>query len=304
MKETITIEGTEHAQDSNITVTVVENGSKTVMNEPAKLEVEVKIEQLPNSFDQTSETVEVRVSESPEITVIKEQPSQTNVEIEPTTSDDQNNVSEMILTEEDQEKLQDIYEDLFKGAALAQEEEEKEKQEDQEQEEDKEGGKRCRQCHCDCDTLLRAVKCNFKVIGSKFCICGRRRRRQQTATQQPANISATNPSVMEPLPKQETTNEDYEPKAEEPIAKALMVEDFMTPTMQRARKQGWSYYGKFTFPLVSDVVRDIWVFGELCLLVLSFILSLVSFCTRCQQQKRVQHFPSYPHNYCFNISPY
>lgn len=178
LKETLTIESGEHAQNSSITV-IVESESTNVIDEPAKIEVEVKIEQQPiqNGSERTSEIVQGRVSESPEITVVEEQPTQTNVEIEAASgNDDQNN--EIKLTEEDQEKLQDIYEDLFMGATLAQEEEEKEKQEHQEEQEDEEGGKRHRQCHCDCDTLLRGIKCNRKVIMSKFCICGRKRHRQ------------------------------------------------------------------------------------------------------------------------------
>jgi hypothetical protein len=285
LKETVTIiESGEHVQNSSITV-IVENESANAMDEPANIEVEVEIKQSPTE-NGSSEIVQEKVSESAEITVIEEQPSQINIEIEAisTSGDDQN--SEIKLTEEDQEKLQDIYEDLFKGATIAQEEEEKEKQEDQEQQEDEEGGKRRRQCRCDCDTLLRGIDCNKKVILSKFCICGRRRRRQRAAaTQQSANVSATNPAVVEqqvstkPVPEhaQESAIEDEEPKTEEPIAKALTVEEFVTPTMQRARKQGWSFYGKFAFPLVSDVVRDFWVIGELCILLLSFIVSLVFF---------------------------
>ena len=282
MKETVTIESGENAPSSTITVTV-ENESTNAIDEPANIEVEVKIKQLSTENGSSEMVQGVSSAESAEITVIEEHPSQTNIEIEETSGDNQNN--EVKLTEEDQEKLQDIYEDLFKGA---QEEEEKERQE--EQQEDEEGGKRRRQCHCDCDTLLRGIQCNKKVIMSKFCICGRRRRRQRAsavATQQAqsANISATNPAIVveqqvsiKPAPEeQESATEDEEPKTEEPIAKALEVEEFMTPTMQRARKQGWSFYGKFAFPLVSDIVRDFWVIGELCLLVLSFLVSLVFF---------------------------
>ena len=87
------------------------------------------------------------------------------------------------------------------------------------------------------------------------------------------------------VPEQGTAIGDEEQKPEEPVAKALTVEEFMTPTMQRARKQGWSYYSKFAFPLVSDVVRDFWVLGELCLLVLSFILSLVFFALDANNRK-------------------
>ena len=279
IKETVTIESGEHAQNSTITITV-EKESTNVIDEPANIEMEVKIKEL-STENGSSKMVQEGASESAEITVIEEQPSQMNIEIEEESGDDQNN--EIKLTEEDQEKLQDIYEDLFKGA----QEEEKERQEDQEQQEDEEVGKRRTKCHCDCDTLLRGIQCNKKVIMSKFCICGRRRRRQRAvATQraQSTSVSATNPAIVEqqvptePAPKeQESATEDEEPKTEEPIAKALEVEEFMTPTMQRARKQGWSYYGKFAFPLVSDIVRDFWVIGELCLLVLSFIVSLVFF---------------------------
>lgn len=226
-------------------------------------EIKVDIEQLPKSSEATSEKIEAD-SEQPSITCI-------DSEIKNDNHDK--------ITEEDKDKILDIYEDLFKEAALAQEEEEKEKEESQvEIEEGSEGRKRCRKCctcRCDCDSFLRAVTCNFKVICSKFCFCRRRNQRQQATTQQQVSISATNPVVEEQ--KQPGATEEESPEDEKEKAKALEIQDIITPTTLRARKQGWSYYAKFAFPLASDVVRDFWVVGELLLLVISLILSVVFF---------------------------
>ena len=87
MKETVTIESGEHAQNSTITVTI-ENESMNAIDEPANIEVEVKIKQ-PSTENGSSEMVQEGTSESAEITVIEEQPSQTNIEIEETSGDDQ-----------------------------------------------------------------------------------------------------------------------------------------------------------------------------------------------------------------------
>ena len=273
----------DHGGSSEKQITVVmDEDSAGEESTPAKIEVE--IEQAPERVNDFHADVKPSDSASTtqlQIHVIEEEPSQTaHEEHEP--NDDQQE-GELQLTEEDQEKLLDIYEDLFKGAAQS-EEEERVNQTPPEGE-DKETTERPRRCRCDCDTLLRAVECNFKVIRSKFCICGRRRRRlqrrrqQQQQAAQRVTTSATNPVVVEQQPAA-GVSVNQPPSAEEEgheNEKALEIHDFMTPTTQRARKQGWSYYSKFAFPLVNDVVRDFWVFGELSLLLLSFILSLVFF---------------------------
>lgn len=286
-------------QSEKVTVIVVHNDAESAnfQEESRATEINVEIDEAPKSAEVH---IQLNTSNSEslqqDIQIIEEQPSKNCDRVE---SSDLRHDIDITLTEDDQEKLQDIYKDLFKGATISEREENKEDSAEQTaQEEDEQAPRPKCTCRCDCDLLLRAVECNYKVIGSKFCICGRRRRRQQqqqqqqqrqqqqqqqqkqTTTQQPIQIAVVNPVVVPPNEQAAEINsgvvEDEHPKAED--QKALEVHDcLVTPTTQRARQQGWSYYSKYAFPLVSDIVRDFWVFGELSLLVLSLILSLVFF---------------------------
>ena len=124
---------------------------------------------------------------------------------------------------------------------------------------------------------------------------------EQTSTQQPTPDFEEQPSIQQPTPwpvfeeqistqqvldeqaptQQPTTAPEVIQQAnetnEEGKTKAFEVDEVVTDSIQEGRKQGWSIYNKFAFPLVNDIVRDFWVMGELSILVLSFILSLVSF---------------------------
>ena len=51
----------------------------------------------------------------------------------------------------------------------------------------------------------------------------------------------------------------------------------MSPILRRGRSKGWVIHTEMIFPLVKASCRNIWVFAELMAVVVSFILSMVSF---------------------------
>ena len=57
----------------------------------------------------------------------------------------------------------------------------------------------------------------------------------------------------------------------------LRTSEIMTPVLRRGRTKGWGMFAKVAFPLVNDVVRDVWIITELLTVLVAFALSGASF---------------------------
>ena len=269
------------SKPQTLTVTVINESMTADEDVPAEMK-----EQKTQQFE-SLEAASGKAPDSQDITVIEEQSQATQTVIEIENKDDK--ISPVQCTTEDQEQIQDIYEELLKAATITKEEDEQ--RNNLKVEDNLESGKKCRQCRqCDCDSLLQAVNCNFRVIGSKlFCFCLRHRRRQRQVVPAPvpAPVPGTYPIAVEQQGvvtvraegATELTAEQQELAIAEEHEKtrAYSLADIITPVIQRARDQGWWIYGKFAFPMVNDVVRDFWVLTELLLLLFAFVISLVFF---------------------------
>ena len=53
--------------------------------------------------------------------------------------------------------------------------------------------------------------------------------------------------------------------------------EIMTPVLRRGRSTGWRMWKKFAFPLVNDIVRDVWIVTELLFTLTALALSAASF---------------------------
>ena len=53
--------------------------------------------------------------------------------------------------------------------------------------------------------------------------------------------------------------------------------EIMTPVLRRGRSTGWRMWKKFAFPLVNDIVRDVWIVTELLFALIALALSAASF---------------------------
>ena len=53
--------------------------------------------------------------------------------------------------------------------------------------------------------------------------------------------------------------------------------DYMTPVLRRGRAKGWIIHTKMIFPLVNNAFRNVWVGGELLIVLIALGLSIVSF---------------------------
>ena len=58
----------------------------------------------------------------------------------------------------------------------------------------------------------------------------------------------------------------------------------ITPEMQKASSQGWSMVRKIIFPALPAVLQDLWVYLELVISIVAFILSVIGFAKNEQQK--------------------
>lgn len=58
---------------------------------------------------------------------------------------------------------------------------------------------------------------------------------------------------------------------------ALKSIDYMTPVLRRGRSKGWVMHTEAIFPLVSDTFRNVWVAGELIIILVALFLSIATF---------------------------
>ena len=65
--------------------------------------------------------------------------------------------------------------------------------------------------------------------------------------------------------------EDDEPKS------AIKKIDYMTPVLRRGRAKGWVVHTDIIFPLVKNAFRNVWVGGELLIVLIALGLSIASF---------------------------
>ena len=57
----------------------------------------------------------------------------------------------------------------------------------------------------------------------------------------------------------------------------LHQDEVVTPTLRRGREKGWGMLFRFTFPLITNVIRDIWVTSEFIFTIIATILSSIMF---------------------------
>ena len=57
----------------------------------------------------------------------------------------------------------------------------------------------------------------------------------------------------------------------------LHKDEIVTPTLRRGREKGWGMLFHFTFPLVTNVIRDIWVTTEFIFTIIATVLSSIMF---------------------------
>ena len=57
----------------------------------------------------------------------------------------------------------------------------------------------------------------------------------------------------------------------------LHQDEVVTPTLRRGREKGWGMLFEFTFPLVTNVIRDIWVTTEFIFTIIATVLSSIMF---------------------------
>lgn len=131
------------------------------------------------------------------------------------------------------------------------------------------------------DRCLTSLQCNFKKIKSLYQF---RRRRIPPPTRSPPTTppaqmtgvlisGSLTPCVGTGVPDLSTTAAF----TQDENAKPVEAEDLLTEDLKQGRKSGWRIYTKYAFPMVNDIVRDIWVCAELFTVLFSIIFSAVTF---------------------------
>lgn len=131
------------------------------------------------------------------------------------------------------------------------------------------------------DRCLTSLQCNFKKIKSLYQF---RRRRIPPPTRSPPTTppaqmtgvlisGSLTPCVGTGVPDLSTTAVF----TQDENAKPVEAEDLLTEDLKKGRKSGWRIYTKYAFPMVNDIVRDIWVCAELFTVLFSIIFSAVTF---------------------------